>query len=63
MAKHSNGGKGSKPRPFSISQKEFDINWDNIFKKDGSKDKNILNKSNNQTHTSVINTNTNTQEK
>ena len=63
MAKQSNGGKGSKPRPFSISQEEFDSNWDNIFKKDKSKDKNILNKDNNQTHTSVINTNTNTQEK
>lgn len=23
--------KGSKPRPFSISQKEFSENWDNIF--------------------------------
>jgi hypothetical protein len=26
-------GKGSKPRPFSVSQEEFDNNWDNIFKK------------------------------
>ena len=26
-------GKGSKPRPFSVSQEEFDKNWDNIFKK------------------------------
>ena len=48
MAKHSNGGKGSKPRPFSISQEEFNSNWDNIFKKDRSKDENILNKDNNQ---------------
>lgn len=27
-----NGGKGSKPRPFSVDQKTFDSNWDNIFK-------------------------------
>ncbi len=33
------GGKGSKPRPFSVSQEVFDNNWDNIFKKDKSKDK------------------------
>jgi hypothetical protein len=26
-------GKGSKPRPYSVSQEEFDNNWDNIFKK------------------------------
>ncbi len=57
------GGKGSKPRPYSVSQEVFDNNWDNIFKKDKSKDKNILNKHNNQTHTTVINTDTNTQEK
>ena len=63
MAKQSNGGKGSKLRPLSVSQEEFDSNWDNIFKKDRSKDKNILNKANNQTHSTVINTNTNTQEK
>lgn len=27
----SHGGKGSKPRPFSVDQKTFDSNWDNIF--------------------------------
>ncbi len=54
----SNGGKGSKSRPYSVNQEQFDKNWDNIFKKDKSKDKNILNKSNNQTHTKIINTNT-----
>jgi hypothetical protein len=26
-------GKGSKPRPLSIPTKEFDNNWDRIFKK------------------------------
>jgi hypothetical protein len=27
-------GKGSRARPFSVDQKTFDTNWDNIFKKD-----------------------------
>lgn len=26
--------KGSRPRPYSISQKDFDTNWDRIFRKD-----------------------------
>lgn len=26
-------GKGSSPRPFSVTQKEFDNNWDRIFGK------------------------------
>lgn len=26
-------GKGSAPRPFSVSLKEFDDSWDRIFKK------------------------------
>ena len=67
MAEHwngGNGGKGSKPRPYSVSQEEFDDRWDLIFgKKDKDKTKNILNTSNNQTHTTVIDTNTDTQEK
>jgi hypothetical protein len=28
------GGKGSRPRPYSVSQQEFDNRWDNIFRKD-----------------------------
>ena len=28
------GGKGSKARPFSVSQDEFNNRWDLIFKKD-----------------------------
>ena len=27
------GGKGSKARPFSVSQREFDNRWDTIFRK------------------------------
>ena len=26
-------GKGSRPRPYSVSQNTFSSNWDNIFKK------------------------------
>jgi hypothetical protein len=29
----SDGGKGSRPRPYSVSQAEFDNRWDTIFKK------------------------------
>jgi hypothetical protein len=29
----SDGGKGSKPRPFSVDQETFNDNWDRIFKK------------------------------
>lgn len=28
------GGKGCKPRPFSVSQEEYDNRWDAIFNKD-----------------------------
>jgi hypothetical protein len=27
------GGKGSRPRPYSVDQKTFDNNWDSIFGK------------------------------
>ena len=30
----SDGGKGSKPRPFSVSQDEYDARWDTIFQRD-----------------------------
>ncbi len=36
------GGKGSKPRPFSVDQKTFDSNWDNIFNKRPSDYQDIL---------------------
>lgn len=29
----SDGGKGSRPRPFSVDYKTFSNNWDAIFKK------------------------------
>jgi len=28
------GGKGSRPRPFSVPHEEYSKRWDNIFKKD-----------------------------
>ena len=31
MSKTSDGGKGSSPRPFSVSQAEYDARWDAIF--------------------------------
>lgn len=30
----SDGGKGSTPRPFSVSQEQFANNWDKIFNRD-----------------------------
>ena len=30
----NDGGKGSKPRPFSVSQDEYDRRWDAIFGRD-----------------------------
>ena len=30
----SDGGKGSSPRPFSVSQAEYDARWDAIFQRD-----------------------------
>jgi hypothetical protein len=34
MSKSSDGGKGSSPRPFSVSQAEYDARWDAIFSRD-----------------------------
>lgn len=34
----SDGGKGSKPRPLSVSQEEYDNRWENIFGRDKPKD-------------------------
>ena len=31
------GGKGSKPRPYSVTQDEFADNWDRIFSKKNEK--------------------------
>jgi hypothetical protein len=30
----SDGGKGSKPRPFSVTQEEYEKRWDAIFQRD-----------------------------
>lgn len=30
----SHGGKGSKPRPFSVTQEEYEKRWDAIFGRD-----------------------------
>ena len=34
----SDGGKGSKPRPYSVSQQEYDTRWDAIFGRDIQKE-------------------------
>jgi hypothetical protein len=34
MSKSSDGGKGSSPRPFSVSQAEYNKRWDAIFSRD-----------------------------
>jgi len=33
----SDGGKGSKPRPFSVSNEEYAQRWDAIFGRDNPK--------------------------
>jgi hypothetical protein len=38
----SDGGKGSKPRPFSVSQEEYDKRWDAIFQRDLPKEEDKL---------------------
>jgi hypothetical protein len=43
MAEHwngGNGGKGCKPRPFSVTQHEYDNRWDAIFNKDKKQEDN-----------------------
>ena len=35
----SDGGKGSKPRPFCISQEEYDNRWEHIFRRDLKEEK------------------------
>lgn len=34
----TDGGKGSKPRPFSVSNEEYAQRWDAIFGKDDAKE-------------------------
>lgn len=42
----SDGGKGSKPRPYSVSQDKFADNWDIIFSKKNEKQANQTGKIN-----------------
>jgi len=34
MSTKNDGGKGSSPRPFSVSQDEYEKRWDAIFQRD-----------------------------
>jgi hypothetical protein len=38
----SDGGKGSKPRPYSVSQQEYDTRWDAIFSRDLKNDERLM---------------------
>jgi hypothetical protein len=40
----SDGGKGSKPRPFSVTQEEYDNRWDAIFARDLRKSEELKDK-------------------
>jgi hypothetical protein len=42
----NDGGKGSKPRPFSVSQKEYDARWEAIFERDLEEDNTDVSKNN-----------------
>ncbi len=33
------GGKGDKPRPFSVTQEEYDNRWNMIFQRDNKTEK------------------------
>jgi len=35
----SDGGKGSKPRPYSVANQEYADRWDAIFNRDSETDK------------------------
>ena len=41
MSKMSDGGKGSSPRPFNITQEEYDNRWNHIFSRDLKDDKKV----------------------
>jgi hypothetical protein len=40
----SDGGKGSKPRPFSVAQEEYNNRWDAIFGRDLKKEEELKQK-------------------
>lgn len=40
MSRMSDGGKGSAPRPYSVSQEEYATRWDAIFSRDLPKEDN-----------------------
>ena len=37
----SDGGKGSRPRPLSVTQEQYDNRWDYIFGRDKNKPANL----------------------
>ncbi len=52
MAEHWNGGtggKGDKPRPFSISSDEYSKRWDAIFQRDLPEEEDKVTRNNEET--------------
>lgn len=54
----SEAGKGSRPRPFSVSQEEYDTRWEAIFGRD-NKEQKTSDSSNQETPTQPDNTKSN----
>jgi hypothetical protein len=50
----SDGGKGSAPRPFSVSQDEYANRWDAIFQRDLPKEEEVKDTRNNEETQEVL---------
>lgn len=50
----SDGGKGSRPRPFSIDRDEWNKRWDLIFGRDLDEDKDSSDKDSSETDSAKI---------
>ena len=50
----SDGGKGSNPRPYSVSNEEYNSRWDAIFSRDIKEEKQNLDSVNGSTTISKI---------
>jgi hypothetical protein len=55
------GGKGSKPRPISVSQEEYDTRWDAIFGRDLKKEEPKSNEQAPAADSTVVNNNSDQQ--
>jgi hypothetical protein len=55
----NHGGKGDKPRPFSVTQQEYDNRWDAIFGRDKQKNEEKVNDESSSRNTDNRQTRTN----